>query len=135
MKYLLIALVLLLTFISCKKQPENTRKEPETLSGKWNYAQRFYSIGGPLIYESTKNLKQWILFVTSGGSFSSNMPDFKNVTSYEIVDSGKVKFNLPSQQPGSRLFFYKIDTSTNALSLSPADFICIEGCGYMFEPQ
>ena len=135
MKYLLIAFALLLTFISCKKQSENTKKEPETLSGKWNYSQRFYSIGGPLIYESTRNLKQWILFATSDGYFSSNMPDFKNVTTYEIVDSGKVRFNLPSQQPRSRLFFYKIDASTSALSLSPADFICIEGCGYTFDPQ
>lgn len=135
MKYLLIALVLLITFISCKKQPENTKKEPETLSGKWNYSQRFYSIGGPLIYESTKKLKQWILFATTGGSFSSNMPEFKNVTNYEIIEPGKVKFNLPSQQPDSHLFFYKIDTSTNVLSLSSADFVCIEGCGYTFEPQ
>ena len=134
MKYILMSLILIFIGISCKKQTENySRKEPKTLSGKWNYSKSFYSIGGPLIYVSTKNLKQWILFGPAGQSISSNVPEFKNATGYEIVDSTKVKFRLPSQQPDSLLFFYRLDASTSELILSPADFICIEGCGYIFE--
>lgn len=119
--------------MSCRKQPAIlSEKKRVTLIGKWNYSQSFYSTGGPLIYESTKKLKQWLSF-ESNGTFSSNMPDFKNAISYEKVDSIKVKFNFSSQQSGSRLFFFMIDTSANTLSLSPAYYICIEGCGFKFE--
>jgi len=129
-----MSLVLIFFCISCKKQTENySRKEPVTLSGKWNYTKSFYSIGGPFIFISTKNLNQWILFGTTGKSFSSNVPEFKNATSYEIVDSTKVKLSLPSQQPDSSMFFYRLDASANELILSPADIICIDGCGYIFE--
>ena len=125
-------LVLSLTFISCSKQPEKIRKQYEALSGKWNYSQSFISDGWTLIYKSTKNLNQWILF-TRDGSLSSNMPGFKKATSYQIVDSLKVKINFPTEQPNARLFFYTIDSYINSLSLSPADIICIEGCGDIFE--
>ena len=116
-------------FLSCSKSPLiNVSKD---LSGKWKYSQSFYSIGGPLIYEPTDDLNQWIIFNTNG-SFKSNMSQFEKVIRYEIVDSAHIKFITSVQTPGPHLYYYFIDTTENTLTLSPADIICIEGCGSKF---
>jgi hypothetical protein len=124
------AIAMSIIFLSCTKSPliKNASKE---LAGKWRYTQTFYSIGGPLIYEPTDNLNQWIVFETNG-SFTSNMPQFKEVVKYEIIDSVHVKFITVVQQPGPQLYFYSVDSIENSLTLSPADIICIEGCGSKF---
>ncbi len=134
MKHLLILITIwFLAFLSCKKSLTQT-DEPfsKNLNGKWKYAQNFYSIGGPLIYRSTDNLKQWVVF-NADGSFNSNMPEFGSFANFEIQDSIKVKFTTPLQPSGFRLYFYFLDSVKHSLSLSPADFICIEGCGDIFK--
>lgn len=104
---------------------------PEKLTGKWNYSQRYYSPGGGMIYESTEHLHQWIDFKPDG-SFSSNMPGFQDVASYEILDSVKVRLNRPGPQSSER-FFVRIEDHAQTLTLSSADHICIEGCGSKFK--
>ena len=84
-----------------------------------------------MTYQPTDDLNQWIIFNANGG-FTSNMPQFENVIRYEIVDSVHVKFITSVQQPGPHLYYYSIDVVENALTLSPADIICIEGCGSKF---
>lgn len=133
MKCLLIVItVWSLTFISCSKSSLSEKSFSEKITGKWRYTQSYYSAGGPLIYVSTERFGQWIVFKDDGG-FTSNMPRFENVTRYEIVDSSRVKFITPAIQPGFRLFYLSLDPEDNSLSLSPADFICIEGCGDKFK--
>ena len=114
------------THLSCNKQI------PSGLTGKWRYTQSYYSIGGPLIYVSTESAGQWIIFNTDG-SFKSNVPRYINISEYKILDSSRVKFTTPFQQPRFHLFYYSIDVALQSLSLSPADFICIEGCGDKFK--
>ena len=137
MKFLLILMsVWSLTLFSCSKPSQSTSLSKnsfsEKLTGKWQHTQSYYSIGGPLIYVSTESLGQWIVFKDNGG-FASNMPGFKNVTKYEIVDSLKVKFITPGTQQGFRLLYFTLDAADNSLSLGPADIICIEGCGDKFK--
>ena len=128
--FLLIALFFL-ALAACDKPNVQNKSYPEKLVGKWYYSQQFYSIGGPLIYTSTENLHQWINFKSDGG-FSSNLPQFKNVVSYEVLDSVKIRFNSPATSSSER-FFVQIDTQTQTLALSSADNICIEGCGMKFK--
>jgi len=104
MKSLLIFITIWsLTLASCKKTTFSGKTISEKITGKWRYAQAFYSIGGPLIYVSTESLRQWIEF-KADGNFTSNMPRFENVTSYEMIDSFNIKFITPVQQPGFRLY-------------------------------
>lgn len=137
MKLMLILIsVASLTLLSCSKpsQSRSLSKNSitEKIPGKWRYTQSYYSIGGPLIYVSTESLGQWIVFNDDGG-FASNMPNFESVTTYEIVDSLRVKFITPGVQSGFRLFYLSLDAADNSLSLSPADPVCIEGCGDKFK--
>jgi hypothetical protein len=136
MKLLLVLMsVCTFTFLSCSKPSQSTLEKnalSEKIVGKWKHTQSYYSIGGPLIYVSTENLGEWIEF-KNNGRFASNMAAFKNVTKYEVVDSLKVKFITPGVQQGFRLFYFTLGASDNSLSLSPADFICIEGCGDKFK--
>jgi hypothetical protein len=132
MKRVLIVIAAGSFFIfSCNKTSLTGKKYSPSLSGKWKYAQAFYSNGGPLIYESTESLNQWIVF-NADSSVTTNMPEFEKVVSYQPMDSARVKFITPSQQPGFRLYHYFLDSTDNSLTLSPADFICIEGCGDKF---
>lgn len=131
MKRLLILIILVsLASISCHKiSPESFEGK---LTGKWRYTQAYGSIGSGFYYTSKEALKQWIIF-NDNGSFSTNMPKFINVKSYKILDSSTIKFFTPQQQPASLLFYYSFNPAINSLSLSSADFICIEGCGDIFK--
>lgn len=131
MKNILLVIVVLGLFISCKKSnlPVNPGA-PVSLIGQWKYSQSFYSIGGPLIYTSTENLHQWVQF-NSNGTFSSNTSTFKQFASFHVEDSIRVKFIVPASN-NTRLYFFSVDTINRKLSLSPADNICTEGCGDIF---
>lgn len=128
--YMLITFSLLAS-TGCEKSPVTAKSSSTDLSGRWNYSQSYYSIGGPLIYVSTGNLHQWIEFHTGGG-FITNMPQFQAFTSYEVLDSSKIKLIRPSPQPSER-FFVRIDSAARTLDISSADNICIEGCGNKFK--
>ena len=131
MKYALLLIAFFLTLTACEKSTVPTKTLPENLTGKWNYTQSFYSPGGPLVYVSTDDLYQWINFKADGG-FSSNMPRFQDVASYEVLDSVTIKLFRPASQSSER-FFAQIDPASKKLTLSSADFICIEGCGSKFK--
>lgn len=125
-------LILFALFIltACTKSKEETAGVfPKNITGKWNYAQRFYSPGGPFVYESTIELRQWVIFDNSS-KLSSNMPPFENFGKYNIIDSVKLKLSSGSQ--ADRVYYYKIDSVKNSLTLTPADYLCIEGCGDVF---
>jgi hypothetical protein len=132
MKYVpLFLFFTIFAFAGCSKSNENSAGIlTKNISGKWKYTQRFYSPGGPLIYESTTQLSQWIAFDNSE-KLTSNMPSFGSFNNYHIMDSIKIKLSSRSQP--DRLYFYKIDSVKNSLTLSPADYICIEGCGDIFQ--
>lgn len=134
MKRLLILLgVGAFMLFSCSKLSRLREKTfTPGLTGKWNYAEYYYSVGGPLIYKPAESPNQWIIF-NDDSSFTSNMTDFDKVMRYEKMDSSKVKLIASQQQPAFRLYHYALDSISNTLSLSPADFICIEGCGYKFK--
>ncbi len=131
MKYLLIIFVCVLNLLACKKSPPIiVDNYSNNISGKWNYFQTYFSSGGPITYNSTAYLKQWINFEPDS-SFSSNVDGFKKFSSYSVEDSFKVKFT--SAQSPERYYFFKIDSLQGTLSLSPADYLCIEGCGDIFK--
>ena len=120
-----------LALISCNKSSVVPTTLNEKISGKWRHTQYYYSIGGPLIYVSKESGNQWIVF-SADGKFSSNIPHFYNFSRYEILDSTKLKFTITTP-PGFRLFYFSLTPLANSLSLSPADFICVEGCGDIFK--
>lgn len=130
-RFFTLLIVCLPALVACDKQVTEEKSFSEQITGKWKFSQSFYSIGGPLIYVSTENLNQWIDFKADGG-FSSNMPDFKNITNYELLDSSKVRFISSPSQAGVRYFIF-LDSVHSSLTLSPADLRCIEGCGNKFK--
>ena len=130
MKQAFYLTILLLSLGACNKALNNKTFSKE-LTGKWDYNQSFYSIGGPLIYTSTENLHQWINF-KADGTFASSFPAFQQITNYEVLDSIKVKLINLSTQSASR-YFYSFDANRQILTMSPADNICIEGCGWKFK--
>ena len=132
MKYIsLFMLFAIFIVTSCtKSHEENAGIINKSITGTWNYTQRFYSLGGPLVYESTTQLRQRITFYKVG-KLSSDIPAFKNFDEYTIIDSIRVKLSSVSQM--DRLYFFKIDSVKNSLTLSPADNICTEGCGDIFQ--
>lgn len=117
---------------ACSKH-QSEKKFPKELTGKWKYSQYFYSPGGGLIFTPTENLHQWIDF-KADGSFSSNLPEFQQATSYEVLDSVKVRLINPSAQTSPR-YFYRFDSNAQTLTMSSADYICIEGCGWKFRRE
>ncbi|MEP6926061.1 MAG: hypothetical protein ABI834_00425 [Ginsengibacter sp.] len=122
-----------LSIVSCNKSSTLPGKTfSENITGKWRYAQYYYSNGGPLIYVSTGSLNQWIAF-DADGRFTSNMPGFEKITSYKLMDSSRVTFFTPLRQPDFRLYYYSLDSTDGSLSLSRADILCIEGCGDKFK--
>ena len=125
-------IILTLAIVSCNKEtvPANSSG---SISGKWRYTQYYYSIGGPPIYISTESTGQWIKF-NNDGSFSGNVPKFANFKRYEMVNPSTIKFINP-QQAGFRLFYLNLDSIHNLMTLSPADYICIEGCGDIFKRE
>lgn len=131
MKYLLIIIFCFLNLFACKKSPPIiVDNYSNTIGGKWNYFQTYFSSGGPITYNSTAYLKQWVNFERDS-TFSSNVAGFEKFSFYSLEDSFKVKFT--SAQFPERLYFFKIDSIHGTLSLSPADYLCIEGCGDIFK--
>lgn len=117
-------------FIGCNKaHNSNIEKQSFVFTGKWNYSQRSYSPGGPLIYESTRSLNQWIIF-RKDSSISSNMPRFQKFSSYSLTDSVTIQFSGITQS--DELYFFHFDPETGKLSLSSAITVCIEGCADIF---
>jgi hypothetical protein len=130
-KLLMVTIFSCATLASCKKSTMQTAViYSKNITGKWNYSQGYYSDGSALIYEPTSYLHQWVIF-NNDSSFSSNEPTFEGFNSYSIQDSFRIKFI--SQLQHESLYFYHIDSLKNTLSLSNADFICIEGCGDIFK--
>ncbi|MEO8860141.1 MAG: hypothetical protein ABI358_01860 [Ginsengibacter sp.] len=131
MKYLLIIFICILNLLACKKSPPIiVDTYSNTVGGKWNYFQTYFSSGGPITYTSTAYLNQWINFEPDS-SFSSNIDGFKKFNSYSVEDFFKVKFT--SSQSPERHYSFKIDSLHGTLLLSPADYLCIEGCGDIFK--
>ncbi|MEP6616703.1 MAG: hypothetical protein ABJA57_09005 [Ginsengibacter sp.] len=120
-----------LALFACNKSNLTTTSFTTGITGKWRYTQTYYSIGGPLIYKSTETENLWVVF-NNDGSFASNIPHFSNVVGFEILDSSRVKFIIPSPL-STRLFYFSLDPTMHSLLLSPADFICDEGCGDIFK--
>lgn len=134
MKRVFIACLLFLAVLaSCTKSGFNGNSVAENIIGRWNYTQSYASPGSGYIYTSTANLKQWIEFRTDG-SFSTNMPDFAKVTRYQMQDTLIIKFTEPASATPRR-YSIMLKSSDHSLTLSSADFICIEGCGQIFTKQ
>lgn len=132
MKSLIVFCLLVVTFvlIGCNKsRNSNIEKQSLVFTGKWNYSQRSYSPGGPLIYESTLALNQWIIF-RKDSFISSNMPRFQKFISYSLTDSVTLRFSGTTQP--DELYFYHFDQETGKFSLSSAINVCIEGCADIF---
>jgi hypothetical protein len=116
--------------IACKKN--NARSNPaHSLVGKWTLTSYFYSDGSPGSWHpADKNNPQWITF-SADNSFSSNMT-FYGANKYELVDSTHIKLTPSTTLNGFVLLSYHIDSLQGVLQMSPANPICIEGCGWRF---
>ena len=63
--------------------------------------------------------------------FSSNFSPFNTAKTYQLTDSTHIKI-IPQGAQNPLLYFFKLDSINNALLLSPANPMCIEGCGQKF---
>ncbi len=121
--------IFLMTVGACTKSSDSTYAN--SIIGKWKYTQRYYSAGGPLIYQPAE-LNQWVKF-SQDGSIESNMSFFDNITGFELENESKIHFLTLSRPSGYMLYGYRIDTIEGGLNLYPLDPICIEGCGMLFK--
>ena len=131
----LLCMVLLAIFFAgipgCKKSPlEEETDVPVSVTGKWYYTAYFYSIGGPLIWQPVTTPNQYIS-LAANGNFSSNFSPFNTAKTYQFTDSTHIKI-IPQGGQNPLLYFFKLDSINNALLLSPANPMCIEGCGQKF---
>ena len=136
MKYCLIAALLLSACLySCKKSGKETGGPiPATLTGKWNYAAYYFSIGGPGGWHPANEQDKWIQF-KEDGSFSSNLSPFNTAIRYHLTDSVHVQFITAVSTDSSLFYSFSIDTVQGFVSLSPARPMCIEGCAQKFTRQ
>jgi len=136
MKYCLIgALLLSACLYSCKKTGKETGGPiPATLTGKWNYAAYYFSIGGPGGWHPANEQDKWIQF-KEDGSFSSNLSPFNTAIRYHLTDSVHVQFITAVSTDSSLFYSFSIDTVQGFVSLSPARPMCIEGCAQKFTRQ
>ena len=131
MKYLLLFTTLCLVLFACKKNDlQKQSGGPYSRTGRWNYSQRYYSIGGPAIFESTASLHQWIEF-SDDGKFKTNMPELSSWMGFEKIDSIRFRFTSTSQPP--ERYFSRFDSVKHTLTLSSIDHFCYEGCGFQFK--
>lgn len=134
MRYLFYAMVMILFtagMYSCRKSADTTGKPYATsVTGKWNYAAYYFSIGGPGSWQPVNGANQWIE-LKENGSFSSNFAPFNQVVSYQFTDSVHLQFNKALGQP-ALLYRYALDTVKHELLLSDAINICTEGCAQKF---
>ncbi|MFT3933573.1 MAG: hypothetical protein QM726_08170 [Chitinophagaceae bacterium] len=127
----IIITIACLAFVgACSKSSGGLKSVPE-LKNKWNYVAQYYSIGGPGSWHAVSPVTEWINLLPNG-EVNSNLDPFKDATGYELPDSAKIKFLIPSKPDGYLLFQYRFDDD-GALILSPLNPMCIEGCAMKFK--
>ncbi len=133
---MLIFILLLFILVSCSKSSVDTNYAPhaDSLPGKWWYTNYYMSIGGPGSWYAVSPVNQWVE-LKANGVISSNLSPFDEATRYELPDSNKIKFIIPSKPDGFLLFQYSINKTEPSLILSPLNPMCIEGCGIKFKPD
>jgi len=117
-----IALIAFVVLVNCRK-PRTSIKEPnESLQGRWNYTEHYYSIGSTGEWHPVAT-GHWIE-LRGNGEFNSNFTPYSSAGSYLLMDSMRLKLIT---QPGrdSLLYFYSLRGDT--LDLIPFPF-CFEGC-------
>jgi hypothetical protein len=126
------SLVLVLCILACHKTEVSTTGSPQSrILGKWNYAKRYYSIGGPGEWHKIEPDSQSIEF-KSDGSFLPTESFLPGARKYEVIDSAKIRFTPASTQSGYILMGYSLENGGEELYLYPVDPICIEGCNNQF---
>lgn len=125
MKPITKALLLITAAVSFTACEKNTDANPKSLVGNWKQIDRFYSPGGEYVYEPAKSKNEYANFNKDGGFKSTVLTD---LATYTIKDSTKVNFYTADHEERKYWYFIKGDT----LTLSPAEPICIEGCGIRF---
>ena len=132
MRFRQASLLFLLVAISCTKSAEKKKLVSSgNLSGKWEYTEHYFSIGGPGAWQPVLPSGQMIEFMPLGlfRSAASFSGTFRN---YEVVDSVTVKFTPAPTASGYLLMRYQIDEAQGTLLLSPIEPMCIEGCSDKF---
>ena len=130
LSYLFVISILLVA--ACRKTDDRIwEKSGQSLVGKWTYTDYYYSIGGPGKWYEVNPENQTIEF-KADGSFVPAASFLQGVTSYEILDSVRIKFKPAATASGFTLMGYSIEKTGKELYLYPIDPICIEGCNNRF---
>jgi hypothetical protein len=133
MKYLILFNIgILLVLMGCEKRWDCEQGPIEkTVIGKWKYTEYFASPGGVGSWRKVSPANQTIEF-REDGRFVAAPSFMAGANRFEVVDSSLVKIWFAPGSSGQSLLRYRIDTLKRELYLSPADFICIEGCSNKF---
>jgi hypothetical protein len=103
----------------------------QSIAGKWNYTENGVSSGGPMQW-LTVPAGEWIEF-KSDGSVGTNIPAFSGVTSFQVLDSARVKILIPTFSKGYVIERFTFSSTDGSLLLTPLEPACIEGCGSRFK--
>lgn len=124
-------LLFFVVIASCGKHPNKGKAfSQESLVGKWEYTEHYFSIGGPGQWQPVQPKGQTVDF-KSNGAFSSTASFSETFLKYEIIDS-TIKFTPASTNTGYVLMRYEINGDDGSLLLIPIDPMCIEGCSHKF---
>jgi hypothetical protein len=122
-----ILILFLVTIASCTKSADKERSLTSGLTGKWEYTETYFSIGGPGTWHPVQPGGQTIEFKPDG-SFISVASFSGTFRHYEVNDSATVKFTPAPTSSGFVLMGYIIDSTEGSLLLYPVNPVCIEGC-------
>lgn len=116
--YLLLIAILLST--ACKN---NGIVSP--LVGQWLLVERYYSIGGPLIYVKVKKEEnKWVMF-NENGTLRGNV--YEDYMRYTINDGANLTITSNDTQLKPSILYYSFKNDTLILN-----GMCYEGCGSKF---
>ena len=96
------------------------------LSGKWQLTEYFISPGDGGSWHLPGNSTERTIEFYADKSFKSSDSAYGGAIGYNIIDSNRMEFILPTQVSSTLECYYEVKDNGATLILSPVG--CIEGC-------
>ncbi|QEC67320.1 hypothetical protein FRZ67_08430 [Panacibacter ginsenosidivorans] len=116
-------------FFACNKSAslyQNTR-----LRGKWQLTEYYISPGNGGSWYPADTPTQHTIEFRNDNSFISSDSAYQNAIGFNIIDSNRLEFILPTQIPSTHECYYQIQDNGTTLIISPVS--CIEGCSNKYK--
>lgn len=120
---------ILVSFIACNKS--STPFQNTGLSGKWQLTEYFMSPGDAGAWYPADHSKEHTIEFSTDNSFLSSDSAYNRAIGFNIIDSNRLEFILPTQVSSTLECYYQVKDNGATLLLSPVG--CIEGCSNKYK--